>query len=105
MKIIKKIWIFVLFLGVTFFINFPTLLLHLKECGLKPWPCVSESFDSPVVTSYLNFLTHPSCGGFTGACFPGGFSLTLLISDVFFALIFFLIVLGIISLFRKITIN
>jgi len=101
MKIIKKLWIFVLLLIITFFVNFSTLLFHLRECGFKHWPCFSESFDSPVVTNYLNFFTHTSCGGFAGTCFSGGFSLTILISDIIFALIFFFIILGIIKIFHK----
>ncbi len=103
MKIIKKLVIFVVFLIITFFVNFSTLLSHLRQCGFNKWPCASESFDSPVVTNYINFFTHTSCGGFNGECFPGGFSSAVLISDVIFALVFTLIILKIIKIFHKTT--
>lgn len=102
MKIIKKLGIFILFLIITSFVNFVSLLTNFIQCGFKHWPCFSESFDSPVITDYFNFFTHTSCGGFTGAtCFSGGFSLGLFIFDVIFALIFTLIILGIIKIFNK----
>ena len=92
-------------LVITSFVNFTTLFFHIRECGFKHWPCFSESFDSPVITNYLNFFTHTSCGGFTGECFPGGFSLTILVFDIIFALILFCIILGIINLFYRRTIK
>lgn len=99
MKTIKSL-IFLLCLGLTFFVNFPNLTQHYSECGLKPYPCYSESFDSPIITNRPNFLPTQICGGFTGECSSTAFNYNLLIKDIALATIFFFVILGIIKILK-----